>query len=76
MHIFLFCFTCNEDTFECLKEWAINVIPPEGIQTGDLREFDLTHNCPQVPSFKINKLYIQYTVCLIRSENTFQLNIW
>jgi len=76
MQTFLCCFTCNKDTFQCLKEWAVDVIPPEGIQTGDLREFDLTHNGTQVPSFKINKLYIQYTVWLIRSENNFQLSIW
>lgn len=41
--------TCYEDTFEGLQERPVDVVPPEGVQVGQLGEFDVTDDGAEVP---------------------------
>lgn len=43
---------CDEDAFQCLQERAVDVVAPECVEVGELRELDVTDDGAQVPGLE------------------------
>lgn len=43
---------CDEDALEGLQQGTIDVVAPEGVEVGELREFDVADDGAQVPGLK------------------------